>query len=113
VAAAGQALERYGLGAGAAHLVNGHTRAHAELEEELAGFTGRPRALLFSTGYMANLGVLQAVLGRHDTVLEDRLNHASLLDASRLAGCRVLRYRHADGRMPPRGWPAAGPGTPV
>jgi 8-amino-7-oxononanoate synthase len=96
VAAARQALDHYGLGAGAAHLVNGHTRAHAELEEELAGFTGRPRALLFSTGYMANLGVLQALLGRHDTVLEDRLNHASLLDASRLAGCRVRRYRHAD-----------------
>jgi 8-amino-7-oxononanoate synthase len=97
VAAARQALDHYGLGAGAAHLVNGHTRAHAELEEELAGFTGRARALLFSTGYMANLGVLQALLGRHDTVLEDRLNHASLLDASRLAGCRVRRYRHADG----------------
>lgn len=96
VAAARQALDHYGLGAGAAHLVNGHTRAHGELEAELAGFTGRPRALLFSTGYMANLGVLQALLGRHDTVLEDRLNHASLLDASRLAGCRVRRYRHAD-----------------
>jgi 8-amino-7-oxononanoate synthase len=96
VAAARQALDHYGLGAGAAHLVNGHTRAHAELEEALAGFTGRPRALLFSTGYMANLGVLQALLGRHDTVLEDRLNHASLLDATRLAGCRVRRYRHAD-----------------
>lgn len=95
-AAARTALERYGMGAGAAHLVNGHTRAHAELEEDLAEFTGRERALLFSTGYMANLGVLQALLGRHDTVLEDRLNHASLLDASRLAGCRTRRYRHGD-----------------
>jgi 8-amino-7-oxononanoate synthase len=94
--AARTALERYGLGAGAAHLVNGHTRVHAELEEDLARFTGRPRALLFSTGYMANLGVLQALAGRRDTVLEDRLNHASLIDASRLAGCRVRRYRHAD-----------------
>ncbi len=90
------ALERYGMGAGAAHLVNGHTRAHAELEADLAEFTGRERALLFSTGYMANLGVLQALMGRHDTVLEDRLNHASLLDASRLAGCRIRRYRHGD-----------------
>lgn len=95
-AAARTALERYGVGAGAAHLVNGHTRAHAELEEDLAEFTGRERALLFSTGYMANLGVLQTLLGRHDTVLEDRLNHASLLDASRLAGCRTRRYRHGD-----------------
>jgi 8-amino-7-oxononanoate synthase len=94
--AAHTALERYGLGAGAAHLVNGHTRVHAELEEDLARFTGRPRALLFSTGYMANLGVLQALAGRHDAVLEDRLNHASLIDASRLAGSRVRRYRHAD-----------------
>ncbi|TVP82076.1 8-amino-7-oxononanoate synthase [Thioalkalivibrio sp.] len=94
--AARTAIERYGLGAGAAHLVNGHTRAHAELEEALADFTGRPRALLFSTGYMANLGVLQALAGRRDAVLEDRLNHASLIDASRLAGCRVRRYRHAD-----------------
>ena len=95
-AAARTALDRYGTGAGAAHLVNGHTRAHAELEADLAEFTGRERALLFSTGYMANLGVLQALLGRHDTVLEDRLNHASLLDASRLAGCRTRRYRHGD-----------------
>ena len=96
VRAAREALDRYGMGAGAAHLVNGHTRAHAELEEALADFTGRPRALLFSTGYMANLGVMQALLGRHDTVIEDRLNHASLLDATRLAGCRVRRYRHSD-----------------
>ena len=95
-AAARTAMERHGLGAGAAHLVNGHSRAHAELEEDLARFTGRPRALLFSTGYMANLGVLQALAGRHDWVLEDRLNHASLIDASRLARCRVRRYRHAD-----------------
>ncbi len=96
VAAARAALEDYGMGAGAAHLVNGHTRVHAELEDDLAEFTGRERALLFSTGYMANLGVLQALLGRHDTVLEDRLNHASLIDASRLAGCRTRRYRHGD-----------------
>ncbi|AGA32107.1 8-amino-7-oxononanoate synthase [Thioalkalivibrio nitratireducens DSM 14787] len=95
-AAASDGLGRYGLGAGAAHLVNGHTRAHAALEEALAAFTGRPRALLFSTGYMANLGVLQTLVGRHDTVFEDRLNHASLIDAARLAGCRTRRYRHAD-----------------
>ncbi len=66
------------------------------LEEELADFTGRPRALLFSSGYMANLGVASALLGRHDTLLEDRLNHASLLDAAKLSGARLLRYGHRD-----------------
>ncbi|MDX1657035.1 MAG: 8-amino-7-oxononanoate synthase [Candidatus Competibacteraceae bacterium] len=90
------AAERYGVGAGAAHLVNGHSREHHALEEELADFTGRPRALLFSTGYMANLGVMAALCGRGDTVLEDRLNHASLLDGGLLSGARLLRYAHAD-----------------
>lgn len=91
-----QALRRHGCGSGAAHLVNGHTRAHAELEEQLAEFTGRERALLFSTGYMANLAVVQTVLGRHDWAMQDRLNHASLLDAVRLAGCHSQRYAHQD-----------------
>ncbi len=89
-------VERYGVGSGAAHLVNGHTRAHHALEEELAVFTGHPRALLFSTGYMANLGLAQALVGRGDAVLEDRLNHASLLDAGLLSGARLMRYRHND-----------------
>jgi 8-amino-7-oxononanoate synthase len=88
--------DTYGVGAGAAHLINGHTRAHHALEEELAGFTGRPRALLFSTGYMANLGVVSALAGRRDVVLGDRLNHASLIDAGLLSGARVQRYLHAD-----------------
>jgi 8-amino-7-oxononanoate synthase len=91
------AVGTYGVGAGAAHLVNGHTRAHHLLEEELAAFTGRERALLFSTGYMANLGVAQALLGRGDHVLEDRLNHASLIDAGLVSGARFQRYRHATG----------------
>lgn len=94
--AAREALGIYGVGAGAAHLINGHTRAHAELEAALARFTGRDRALLFSTGYMANLALVQALAGRHDTVFEDRLNHASLIDAVRLSGARSQRYRHAD-----------------
>jgi len=89
------ALE-WGTGAGAAHLVSGHTAAHHALEEALAAFAGRERALLFSTGYMANLGVLSALAGRDDLVVEDRLNHASLIDATRLCGARVRRYRHAD-----------------
>ena len=87
---------RHGTGSGAAHLVTGHGPAHHALEEALAEFTGFPRALLFSTGYMANLGLLSALAGRGDLVAEDRLNHASLLDASRLAGARVRRYAHAD-----------------
>lgn len=90
------AVDRYGVGSGAAHLINGHSRAHHALEEELAEFTGRNRALLFSTGYMANLGVASALLKREDTALEDRLNHASLLDAGLLCGARFMRYRHGD-----------------
>ncbi|WP_455197984.1 8-amino-7-oxononanoate synthase [Kaarinaea lacus] len=86
----------YGVGAGASHLINGHSRAHHELEEELADFVGRPRALLFSTGYMANLGVASALLTSKDVILEDRLNHASLIDAGRLSGARLQRYLHAD-----------------
>ena len=91
-----QGAETYGTGSGAAHLVNGHSRAHHALEEELAEFTGYPRALLFSTGYMANLGIAQAVCGRGDTILEDRLNHASLLDAGLLSGARLQRYLHGN-----------------
>lgn len=85
-----------GVGAGAAHLVTGHRREHIELEEELARLTGREAALLFSTGYMANLGVISALLRRGERVAEDRLNHASLIDALRLAGAKGLRYHHAD-----------------
>ncbi|MFO7953581.1 MAG: 8-amino-7-oxononanoate synthase [Thioalkalivibrio sp.] len=96
VAAAREALDHYGVGAGAAHLINGHTRAHEELEQALAHFTGRERVLVFSTGYMANLALMQALVGRHDTVFEDRLNHASLIDAVRLSGARSQRYRHAE-----------------
>lgn len=88
--------KRYGVGAGAAHLLGGHHQAHAELEHEIAGWTGRERALLFSTGYMANLGVVSALLGNGDRCVQDKLNHASLIDAARLAGCELRRYRHAD-----------------
>jgi 8-amino-7-oxononanoate synthase len=89
-----QGVEQYGAGSGAAHLINGHSRAHHALEDELAEFSGYPRALLFSTGYMANLGLAQALIGRGDTVLEDRLNHASLLDGGLLSGARLMRYQH-------------------
>lgn len=86
----------WGAGSGAAHLVTGHSAEHHALEEELARFTGFPRTLLFSTGYMANLGLVCALAGRGDLIVEDRLNHASLIDASRLSGATVRRYAHAD-----------------
>jgi 8-amino-7-oxononanoate synthase len=91
-----QAARTWGLGSGASHLVSGHSREHHALEEELAEFLGRPRALLFSTGYMANLAVGSALLQPGDRVIEDRLNHASLLDAGRLSGTRFARYAHGD-----------------
>jgi 8-amino-7-oxononanoate synthase len=87
-------VDRWGVGSGAAHLINGHSRAHHALEQALAEFTGYPRAPLFSTGYMANLGLAQALVGMGDTVLEDRLNHASLLDGGLLSGARMMRYPH-------------------
>jgi 8-amino-7-oxononanoate synthase len=96
VAAMVAATERYGAGSGASHLVTGHGPEHAALERELAAFTGRERALVFSTGYMANLGVIAALAERHDAIIEDKLNHASLLDAARLAGAKLQRYAHAD-----------------
>lgn len=89
-------VERWGAGGGASHLVIGHSGPHHDLELALAEFTGRPRALLFSTGYMANLGAVTALVGKGDTVLEDRLNHASLLDAGLLSGARFSRYLHND-----------------
>ena len=96
VAAMQQGAARWGVGGGASHLVIGHSTPHHELEEALAEFTGRPRALLFSTGYMANLAAVTALVGRGDSVLEDRLNHASLLDAGLLSGARFSRYLHND-----------------
>ena len=85
-----------GVGSGASHLVCGHHAEHRELELALAEFTARPRALLFSTGYMANLGIASALLSPADAVFEDELNHASLLDAGRLRGARFHRYPHCD-----------------
>jgi 8-amino-7-oxononanoate synthase len=89
-------IERWGNGAGAAHLISGHSSAHHQLEEELATWLGRERALLFSTGYMANGGIINALMGRGDVVIEDRLNHASLIDAGLGSGAKLLRYPHAD-----------------
>jgi 8-amino-7-oxononanoate synthase len=91
-----QAAEQYGVGAGAAHLVSGHFGSHHQLELELASFVDKPAALLFSTGYMANLGVVQALVGKDDMVFADKFNHASLNDAMLLSRATVKRYRHND-----------------
>jgi len=95
-AAACEAATRYGVGAGASHLLTGHHALHQRLEGELAAFVGRPAALLFATGYMANLGVVTALVGRDGALFADRLNHASLVDAALLSRAEHVRYRHLD-----------------
>jgi 8-amino-7-oxononanoate synthase len=96
IAALQKSAATFGVGSGASHLVAGHSSEHHALEEELAEFTGRDRALLFSTGYMANMGAITALVGQGDAVFEDRLNHASLLDAGLLSGARFQRFLHND-----------------
>jgi 8-amino-7-oxononanoate synthase len=96
VAALCEGAQRYGAGSGASHLVSGHFDVHHELEQMLAQFVGKPAALLFSTGYLANLGAVQALVGHGDTVFADKLNHASLNDAMLLSRAEVKRYRHGD-----------------
>lgn len=95
-AAMSECAERCGSGSGASHLVTGHAAEHSRLEEELAAFTGRERALLFSTGYMANLAVMTTLADRGETALLDRLSHASLIDGGLLSGARFKRFAHAD-----------------
>lgn len=96
ISALKHAADASGVGSGSAHLICGHRREHAALEEALADWTGRERALLFSTGYMANLGVMQALLQRGELCVQDKLNHACLLDGAQLAGAALKRYPHAD-----------------
>ncbi len=91
-----QAIENYGVGSGSAHLINGHSQLHHDCEQRLAEFTGRDRALLFSNGYMANLAIASALLSRHDFVYQDKLNHASLIDAAKISAAKLIRYRHND-----------------
>jgi 8-amino-7-oxononanoate synthase len=91
-----EGAQEWGVGSGASHLVAGHTRAHHDLEAQLAEFTGRPRALLFSSGYAANLGVINGLLGSNDAIFEDKLNHASLLDGGLLSRANFKRFRHRD-----------------
>ena len=96
IEAACAGARQWGVGSGASHLVSGHQRPHLALEEKLARFTGFPRALLFSTGYMANLGIVPALAGRGDAIFADRLNHASLIDAVQLSRADSQRYPHGD-----------------
>ena len=96
IAAATDALQRYGMGAGASPLISGHSRAHETLESELAAFVGMPSALVFGSGYMANLGVTAALVGKGDTVIVDRLAHASLIDGARLSGASLKVFPHND-----------------
>lgn len=88
--------KKWGVGSGASHLVSGHLSPHEMLEEKLAAFTGFDQALLFSTGYMANLGIIVSLVGRGDAVFADKLNHASLIDAVQLSRADHERYPHAD-----------------
>ena len=90
------AASTHGVGSGASHLVTGHGVEHEALEEELAAFTGREKALVFSTGYMANMGVIDALADQKSVLVSDKLNHASLIDGCRLTGARAQRYRHGD-----------------
>lgn len=90
------AVDRAGSGSGASQLITGHNAEHAALEAELAEFTGCERALLFVTGYAANMGVIEALMGRGDTIVADALNHASLIDGVRLSGAAKRIYAHAD-----------------
>ena len=96
IAAACEGARQYGVGAGASHLISGHSSAHHALEEALARFTGLPRALLFSTGYMANAGAVTALMSRNDAIFCDKLNHASLNDAVLLSRAKFSRYPHLD-----------------
>ena len=96
IAAACEGARASGVGAGASHLILGHTATHHRLEAALAEFVRLPRALLFSTGYMANIGIVTALVGRHDDVFADKLNHASLNDAALLARANFKRYAHGD-----------------
>ncbi len=94
IAALQQGAQQYGVGAGASHLVSGHIEVHEQFENAYAEFVGKPAALTFSTGYMANLGVVQALVDRGDFIFADKLNHASLNDAMQLSRAEVKRYRH-------------------
>lgn len=94
--AASEGVRRWGVGSGASHLVSGHYAVHDELETRLARFVGMDDALYFSTGYMANIGVMPALVGRGDAIFADKVNHASLVDGALLSRAELIRYPHCD-----------------
>jgi len=96
IAAARDGLERFGVGASSSALISGHSKVCEELEVALAAFVGMPRALYFSNGYMANMGIIPSLVGAGDMVLSDRLNHACLIDGARLSGAELRVYPHND-----------------
>lgn len=96
IEAATDALKRFGVGASASHVVCGHSKWHQALEERLIDRLPWDGALVFTSGYSANLAIIQALTGRHDSIFQDRLNHASLLDGARLSGAKLVRFRHND-----------------
>jgi 8-amino-7-oxononanoate synthase len=96
IAAMHEALDAEGWGAAASPLVTGRTSLHATLERELAAFEGTQAALLFPTGYAANVGTITALVGKGDAIFSDELNHASIIDGCRLSGAQVWKYRHRD-----------------
>jgi 8-amino-7-oxononanoate synthase len=91
-----RALREWGAGAGAARLMSGDLGLCGQLEREIAQLKGKEAALLFGSGYLANIGVIPALVGRGDVIFTDRLNHASIYDGCRLSGARILRFRHND-----------------
>jgi 8-amino-7-oxononanoate synthase len=110
IAAAREAAARWGVGAGASRLVVGHLALHEEVEARLAAFKGTEAAVIFSTGYMANLGAISALVGPGDTVFCDKLNHASIYDGIRLSGANLVRFPHRDMNRLEALLPKAGPG---
>ena len=91
-----EAIRKFGVGSGASQLISGYSSLHYELEQQLADFFSYPDCILFSSGYLANLGVISSFTNKHSTIIEDKLNHASLIDAAKYAGCKLNRYRHRD-----------------
>ena len=96
IEAAKQALDKKGVGAGAARLISGTSELHTMFEEKLARFKGKERALLFGSGYLTNLGVLSALAGKEDLIVMDKLSHASLIDGARLSGATLRIFPHKD-----------------
>ncbi|MEK7841116.1 MAG: 8-amino-7-oxononanoate synthase, partial [Deltaproteobacteria bacterium] len=94
--AAIKAIEKYGFGSGASRLVSGNMELHAELEQRLARFKGAEAALVFNSGYHANIGIISALIGRGDVIFSDKLNHASIIDGGILSRAKFIRYPHKD-----------------